>query len=147
MPTLQTVADTTETELVAAITSAWSVAKVHTSVPELETALSALPETLCLLVGVEPSDDDGGSLCSESASLIWHVLLHAKKPGSGSLAALKRERAQALRTEIKATDFTYASEALWMGEDYNEPDDIEVVATAQGYAIRLRFKTFVEWDD
>lgn len=146
MPSLQTVADTTEEELIAVLMAAWGVSKVHTAPPETEAPLSAFPQAFLFLQGAEPSDEGEGSLCSESAQLLWHALLFTQKPQGQMLAKLRRQRAQELRTELAATDFTYAPEALWRGDDYSEPEDLEVQATSQAYAVRVRFTTFVEWD-
>lgn len=145
--TLEEVQEAIESELVAIVKSAWSVTKVFTSPKETETALGDLPQAFLVLLGAEPTDDDEGSLCSGSARLQWAVLLHAPKPATGTLAREKRAKAQALRSEIAATPISNTPEVRWEGEVYDAREDAEVEATDGAYLLRIRFSSFVEWED
>lgn len=147
MADLQTITDATESGLIEVIKDAWSAAKVFTSPKETETALSDLPQAFLVLLGAEPAEDEEGSLCSESARLQWAALLHAPKPATGTLAREKRAKAQALRSAIAAATLANTPEARWEGEVYDAREDAEVEATDGAYLLRVRFSTFVEWQD
>lgn len=145
--TLEEVQEAIEGELVALIKSAWDTAKVFTSPKDTETALGDLPQAFLVLLGAEPTDDEEGSLCSESARLEWAALLHAPKPTTGTLAREKRAKAQALRSAIAAATIANTPEVRWEGEVYDAREDAEALATDGAYLLRIRFSSFVEWSD
>jgi len=145
--TLEEVQEAIESELMVLIKSAWDVTKVFTSPKETETALGDLPQAFLVLLGAEPTDEEEGSLCSESARLQWAALLHAPKPATGTLAREKRTKAQALRSAIADATIANTPEVRWEGEVYDAREDAEVEATDGAYLLRLHFSSFVEWED
>jgi hypothetical protein len=145
--TLAQVQASVEAELIMLIKSAWGVSKVHTAPKEVETTSATLPEAFLILTEAVPLDEEEQTMCSESARLVWSVLLHAKKPITSTLALEKRTKAQALRSGILGATFTDASQVLWLGESYDAREDAETEATNGAYLIRARFSTLVEWTD
>lgn len=148
MPTLEAITNTTEDELVSVLIAAWGVPKVKTSLPEVETALSGLPEAFLILASAETTEAEDGVIGTESARLQWVAYLRARKPTASTdqLARVRRGKAQDLRTELKAADLTEAAWVRWLADDYL-PEDAELEATAEAYVLRVRFETYVEWTE
>ncbi len=147
MSDLATVCASLESELIAVIKTEWGVSKVHTAPKEVEATLAGLPEAYLILMGADTTDDEEGSMCSESARLQWSVLLHAKKPTSSTLALEKRSKAQSLRSGVAEASFTDSPQVLWMGEVYDAREDAEVESLSGAYLLRVRFSSFVEWEN
>ena len=146
MATLETVTNTTETQLIALLKSAWGVTKVYTSPQDVESNASALPEAFLLCRELVPAEEGEETLCSSAARASWSAMLHAALPSSGTLARAKRGKAQLLRAALAATTLTYSPEARWEGETYDVMEG-EVQAKSGAYLIRINFSTFVEWED
>lgn len=146
MPNLETVLNTTETQLIALIKSAWGVSKVHTQPQEVEPTAGALPEAYLLQGEIVPAEEEESVMCSESGRVQWSAMLHAAKPTTGQLIRAKRAKAQLLRSALAGASLTYSGEARWEGEVYDVMEG-EVQARSGAYLIRVNFSTPVEWED
>lgn len=146
MPTLETVLNETETELIAIIKAAWGVSKVHVQPKELEPTTAGLDEAFLLCSEVVPAEDGEGSLCAEAGRVKWSAMLHAIKPMSGSVIRNKRAAVQSLRSALKGATFTHTGLMRWEGEIYDVLES-ETQAVQGAYMVRLNFSSFVEWTD
>jgi hypothetical protein len=146
MANLETVLNTTETQLIAILKTAWGVSKVHTQPQEIEPTAATLPEAYLLQGEIVPAEEEESVMCSESGRVQWSAMLHATKPTTGQLIRAKRAKAQLLRSALAGATLTYSGQARWEGETYDVMEG-EVQARSGAYLIRVSFSTFVDWED